>query len=461
MSRKRKSPDSDPPLSRDGTNGLLTPRDSTHLSREPSVVSISSSSDIGDVTSQSPEVYNGLLQKKEGRILAKKASALQVFTRSRTNFSQSRDASVIKVNATNLPTPQMLQAAAASPFTSAQRLIREAFWRKLKDVPKVRLENKIDASTPSLDFIFIPECVLRDGVYRADLQTSEGCQKPCRPNMGQNIGCEYTKQCTCLEYAAVDEEALRKRDPDVYQTYKAQKDANDFIETAGLPKRFPYTKPNLDARVPSTLRSFYRDTRHPIYECNQNCNCGPGCKSRVAQKGRRVPLTIFKTPNRGWGVLCDEDLIRGEFIDTYLGEVITNEETDRRESIGGKDKASYLYSLDKFVGDDDELTEETCFVVDGQYMGGPSRFINHCCEPNCRQYTVSYNKHDLRLYDIAFFAYEDIKKGTELTFDYLDKDEEEEEDVVRKREEAAKDPENLDKKPCNCGAVKCRGYLWV
>lgn len=209
------------------------------------------------------------------------------------------------------------------------------------------------------------------------------------------------------------------------------------------------------------MQAFYREERHPIYECNLNCNCGPVCKSRVVQKGRRVPLTVFKTHNRGWGVYCDEDLIRGEFIDTYLGEVITNEETDRREAKAGKDKASYLYSLDKFVGDHDELTEDTCFVVDGQYMGGPTRFINHCCEPNCRQYTVSYNKHDLRVYDLAFFAYEDIKAGTELTFDYMDKDEEEEEDVIRKREEAANDPENVDKRPCNCGANKCRGYLWA
>lgn len=65
------------------------------------------------------------------------------------------------------------------------------------------------------------------------------------------------------------------------------------------------------------------------------------------------------------------------------------------------------------------------------------------------------------IYQLAFFAYEFIEKGTELTFDYMDKDEEEEEDVVRKREAAARDPMNVDKKPCNCGAQKCRGYLWV
>ncbi|KAK5137397.1 hypothetical protein LTR08_008975 [Meristemomyces frigidus] len=349
----------------------------------------------------------------------------------------------------------MLHAAASAPITSTQHMIREAFFNKLRDVPGVRLENFIDATTPSLDFTFVKEFVLREGVYRADPETNEGCQKPCRPDMGQRIGCEYTKLCTCLEYAAVDESKLKG---DEQRIYTDQRNNNAFIETAGLPKRFPYQKSD-----PSTLVFFYREQRHPIYECNLNCNCGPLCKSRVVQKGRRVPLTIFKTPNRGWGVKCDELLVRGEFIDVYLGEVITNSEADRRESAAGKDKASYLYSLDKFVGDDDngDLTEDTCFVVDGQHMGGPTRFINHSCEPNCRQYTVSYNKHDLRVYDLAFFAYEDIPKGTELTFDYMNKDEEEEEEVVRKRQEAANDPKNADKRPCNCGATKCRGYLWV
>jgi histone-lysine N-methyltransferase SUV39H len=62
---------------------------------------------------------------------------------------------------------------------------------------------------------------------------------------------------------------------------------------------------------------------------------------------------------------------------------------------------------------------------------------------------------------LAFFALEYIPAGTELTFDYMDKDEEEEEEVIRKREEAARDAANVDKKPCNCGARKCRGFLWV
>jgi len=355
----------------------------------------------------------------------------------------------------------MRDEAAKAPVVEAERAIRRAFYNKLSRLPSVSLENSIDNSTPSLDFMFIKEYKLGSGIYQAPLEAAQGCERPCRPNMGAHCGCEYPKDCECLEFAAVNEDVLRRSDPERFAAYQASIVQGLAVDTAGLPKRFPYHRGKGEG-IPRTLVDFYLESRHAIYECNSNCNCGPICKSRVVQKGRKVPLTIFKTANRGWGLRCKEDLIKGEFIDTYLGEVISNEEADHRESqTDGLSKSSYLYSLDKFVGDDPELTKDNCYVVDGEKMGGVTRFINHSCEPNCRQFTVSYNKHDLRVYDLAFFALEDIPAGRELTFDYVDPNEEEEDEIVRKREEAANDPSNIDKIRCNCGATKCRGYLWV
>ena len=91
-------------------------------------------------------------------------------------------------------------------------------------------------------------------------------------------------------------------------------------------------------------------------------------------------------------------------------------------------------------------------MVDGEFMGGPTKFINHSCEPNCRQYTVSYNKHDCKVYDIAFFACRDIRAGEELTFDYLDKEDVEGEEIKAPGKDAI---------ACRCGAAKCRKYLWT
>lgn len=385
-------------------------------------------------------MYNGVFSRREGHLLAKYSDLHAI------------------IDARTLPLPAMLEAATKTPVAATERLIQQTFIEKLKVLPGVDLENTIDSTSPSLNFTFITSYALGEGVTAADKETNVGCDQ-CRPDMGQNIGCEYTQKCGCLEFAAVDEQSLRARHPEEFEEYLEAK-ATHGMWKAKWPKKFPYSKPG--AR-PQLLAAHYRETRNPIYECNENCRCGPRCKSRLVQKGRKVPLTIFKTRNRGWGVKSSEDLIRGEFIDTYLGEVITNEETDRRGDAAGAEKDSYLYSLDKFLGDSFEgrpLEPEDCYVVDGQHMGGPTRFINHSCEPNCRQYTVSYNKYDLRLFTLAFFAYEDIPAGTELTFDYADKDQLEEEDAIQRRMDALNDPENADMVRCNCGSLKCRGILW-
>ena len=142
----------------------------------------------------------------------------------------------------------------------------------------------------------------------------------------------------------------------------------------------------------------------------------------------------------------------GQFIDTYRGEIITLNEAEQREN-NSKGKASYLYDLDKNVLDDEgNHTTQDFFVVDGENMGGPTRFINHSCDPNCGQYVVSWNKYDNRIYELAFFALEDIPANTELTFDYLDKDEE---DQIE-----AGDDEADDRVRCHCGSANCRRWLW-
>ena len=363
-------------------------------------------------------------------------------------------------------------------FTSATNKIRKEFIDRLKRIPaskdeaEVTMVNTIDEESPPLAFQFIDESVLRDGVIKLDDDTREGCQK-CKPDMGQNIGCEYTKRCSCLEYARVDEERLDERTQPLYLKWKKTNEGDPFQ----FPKRFPYRMAKTEGLL---LNGFYLDSRHMIYECNDRCPCGPRCKNRNVQWGRDIPLQIFKTKERGWGLRCPVDLRRGQFIDTYRGEIITSEEADRREKKTGPGKDSYLYSLDKFREEKD-LQHHDMFVIDGQFMGGPTRFINHSCEPNCRQYTVSYNKHDFRIYDIAFFACHDIPKNTELTFDYMDKDDEDEDEGESEGEgEGENDDRDRNRfgsqmqagpntvteegaKPveCRCGSSKCRKWLWL
>lgn len=350
--RKRKAPDQDP-SSRDvrpphlfTRNGLLTP---DGRSRSPSIASSSNTKTSDDTTTGEPRFYGVSLQKKEGYLVPHK----------------------LKNNTTpplkRLPT-EWRDTAAYTPVDQADQYIRAKFVDMLRPVGNCHLQNDVDNSTPSLDFTFVDRYVFRNGIKEQALGFVEGCQYPCRPNMGGHCGCEYTKLCTCLEFGAVDEVALEAKDPELFQRYKEAEKNKEPFDTIALPKRFPYSRKAKDAGSrPQTLVHKYLNSRNPIYECNPKCNCGPVCKSRLVQKGRKVPLTIFKTPDRGWGVFCNEDLVTGEFVDTYLGEVIDFEEAEQREQEVGEIKNSYMYTLDKFVGDIDatgkEIQTQDCHVV--------------------------------------------------------------------------------------------------
>ena len=144
---------------------------------------------------------------------------------------------------------------------------REAFQARLDEIrgPPVTLFNDIDNTSPSLSFRFIEDSIICDGVIKASDESMYGCT--CKPENGRHMGCEYTV-CECLDQMNV--------------------------------RRFPYIATGERA---GTLRDGHLRTRDAIFECNSLCNCGDNCKNKLVQWGRKVPLEIFKTSNRGWGKL--------------------------------------------------------------------------------------------------------------------------------------------------------------
>ena len=136
--------------------------------------------------------------------------------------------------------------------------------------PRVTLYNDVDDSTPSTDFKFINEYVFTQGTKRIDKEFRSGCT--CREENGRSMGCEYL-YCECIDDSARDE------DGELYG--------------------FPYYA---TGQKKGTLREMFLKTRYAIYECNELCNCDERCKTRVVQMGRQIPLEIFKTKNRGWGI---------------------------------------------------------------------------------------------------------------------------------------------------------------
>ena len=186
----------------------------------------------------------------------------------------------------------------------------------------------------------------------------------------------------------------------------------------------------------------------PDQEPRVGCVCPLHCTPAKGQgKGQgKGKLT-------GPGVRSTVDITKGQFVDCYIGEIITAEEADRRRAVASQSqkKDVYLFDLDKFHDPQslDPRLRGRPLVVDGEFMSGPSRFINHSCGPNMRIYARVGDLADKHLHDLALFATRDVPRGTELTFDYPD-------GVVE--EEVGGDRRGMTR--CFCGSENCRGWLF-
>jgi len=121
--------------------------------------------------------------------------------------------------------------------------------------PPVWVVNDIDDEPcPPLVFKWIEEYHLAPGVPIRDETFSVGCSCP-----GEDCDLADPQACECLD---------------------------DSEE-----KKFAYDQDGLIHHPPGTA----------IVECNNRCGCGRTCPNRVVQRGRRMPLEIFKTQKKGWG----------------------------------------------------------------------------------------------------------------------------------------------------------------
>ncbi|KAJ5767211.1 uncharacterized protein N7511_004827 [Penicillium nucicola] len=318
-----------------------------------------------------------------------------------------------------------------SPVTSKQHLvaIRANLEKKLSQIngPPVTTavqDPKLLAQLAD-NFEFINDYIDRPGVFRVQEEYNFGCS------------CDDGK-CSILSCDCLDQE---KDSEDRIVTYGESNDRPGFIVAS---------------------REFLA-RKALIMECNSLCSCLDNCWNHVVQKGRTVRLQIFDAGARGFGLRSPDPIVTGQFIDRYLGEVITKNEADDRESlIEGSHNQSYLFSLDWYVDDDD--SEEQMNVIDGRKFGSVTRFINHSCNPNCKIVPVQTTSHaDTKVYTLAFFALRNIPAGTELTFDYnpatQDSDESDDSDYEPKDHKGRRklDPAAVR---CLCGESNCRGQLW-
>ncbi|KAF7266513.1 hypothetical protein GWI33_020194 [Rhynchophorus ferrugineus] len=101
-----------------------------------------------------------------------------------------------------------------------------------------------------------------------------------------------------------------------------------------------------------------------IYECNSRCKCTSTCLNRVAQNPMSLKLQVFKTPNKGWGIRCLNDIPQGTFICIYAGTLHT-EQMANEDGIQYGDEyfaeLDYIEIVEKYKEDYEEEVVEDDF----------------------------------------------------------------------------------------------------
>ena len=107
---------------------------------------------------------------------------------------------------------------------------------------------------------------------------------------------------------------------------------------------------------------------------------------------------------KGWGLYAGEEIFMGDYVGEYTGEVISNEEGDRRGTIYDVRQMSYLFCLNK-----EQWIDSTC-------IGNKTRFINH--QPKANANVEPRILLCNMVHRIGMFAKRKIESGEELFFDY-------------------------------------------
>uniref|UniRef100_A0A3Q2YM30 [histone H3]-lysine(4) N-methyltransferase n=1 Tax=Hippocampus comes TaxID=109280 RepID=A0A3Q2YM30_HIPCM len=130
---------------------------------------------------------------------------------------------------------------------------------------------------------------------------------------------------------------------------------------------------------------------------------------------------------QGLGLYAAKDLEKHTMVIEYIGTVIRNEVANRREKVYElQNRGIYMFRINN---------EQ---VIDATLTGGPARYVNHSCAPNCVAEVVTFDKED----KIIIISSRRIPKGEELTYDYQFDFEDDQHKI-----------------PCHCGAWNCRKWM--
>jgi hypothetical protein len=110
-------------------------------------------------------------------------------------------------------------------------------------------------------------------------------------------------------------------------------------------------------------------------------------------------ITRRRSKLHGWGVFAARRIAKNTRIIDYAGEKINHQESLKRECRYMKRGTIWCFQINRR------------WVRDAAVGGNLARFINHSCRPNCYVQVVG---------DIIWIrAARNIRKGEELTYDYM------------------------------------------
>ncbi|KAM5156931.1 histone-lysine N-methyltransferase 2C [Mantella aurantiaca] len=130
---------------------------------------------------------------------------------------------------------------------------------------------------------------------------------------------------------------------------------------------------------------------------------------------------------QGLGLYAARDIEKHTMVIEYIGTIIRNEVANRKEKLyETQNRGVYMFRMDNE------------HVIDATLTGGPARYINHSCAPNCVAEMVTFEKG----HKIIISSNRRIQKGEELCYDYKFDFEDDQHKI-----------------PCHCGAVNCRKWM--
>ncbi|CAF1197079.1 unnamed protein product [Rotaria sordida] len=128
------------------------------------------------------------------------------------------------------------------------------------------------------------------------------------------------------------------------------------------------------------------------------------CANITLQRKIHKQILVAESDIAGYGAFLGSPIAYpGDLIAEYTGEIISEEEADRRGRLYDKRACSYLFNLDM----------QHC--IDARQFGNKLRFANHSSKPNCVPKIKLVNGD----YRIGIYAKEVIFQGDELFFEYM------------------------------------------